>query len=270
MTLKIEDLEKFHHDGFFIQHDVFSKQEIDALCKETEIEFSIDSPRRTLEEKSGVVRGVHGSQLSNKIFSRLPRLPRILNSAEKILNDKVYVHQFKINAKRAFVGEQWEWHQDYLFWHKEDGMPYPKAVTCTIFLDDVHEFNGPLVFTPGGHRGKTVDALSKSDGWEKTLTAELKYSMDKQTIKRWVENHGLIAPKGKKGSVLWFDSNVPHASTPNISPSDRVIVLIAYNSVRNAVLPIEKPRPEWLTNRNFTPLTATLVDTILPASIEHA
>jgi ectoine hydroxylase len=35
----------------------------------------------------------------------------------------VYIYQFKINVKAAFGGDVWQWHQDYIFWRNEDGMP---------------------------------------------------------------------------------------------------------------------------------------------------
>ena len=33
------------------------------------------------------------------------------------------MHQFKLNAKAAFEGEVWQWHQDYGTWARDDGMP---------------------------------------------------------------------------------------------------------------------------------------------------
>ena len=75
-----------------------------------------------------------------------------MEAAQRILQDEVYVHQFKVNAKLAFRGEVWEWHQDYIFWRNEDGMPTDNVVTLALFLDEVNEFNGPLLFVPGSHK----------------------------------------------------------------------------------------------------------------------
>jgi ectoine hydroxylase len=70
-----------------------------------------------------------------------------------------------------------------------------------------------------------------------------------------VARYGLAAPKGRKGSVLWFDSNIPHGSPPNMSPFDRGLVLISYNAASNA-LPCPSGRPEWLAARDMSPLKA--------------
>ena len=62
------------------------------------------------------------------------------------------MHQFKINGKMAFEGDVWQWHQDYGTWKNDDLMPTERAMNVAIFLDDVNEFNGPLMFIPGSHK----------------------------------------------------------------------------------------------------------------------
>ena len=62
------------------------------------------------------------------------------------------MHQFKINGKMAFEGDVWQWHQDYGTWFNDDLMPTSRAMNVAIFLDDVTEFNGPLLFIPGSHK----------------------------------------------------------------------------------------------------------------------
>ena len=40
-------------------------------------------------------------------------------------------------------------------WYLEndDDMPEARAMNIAIFLDEVNEFNGPLMFIPGSHAG---------------------------------------------------------------------------------------------------------------------
>ena len=47
------------------------------------------------------------------------------------------MHQFKVNAKAAFDGDVWQWHQDYGTWKRDDEMPEPRAMNIAVFLDDV-------------------------------------------------------------------------------------------------------------------------------------
>ena len=58
------------------------------------------------------------------------------------------MHQFKINAKAAFEGDVWQWHQDYGTWARDDGMPEPRAMNIAVFLDEVMPINGPLMLIP--------------------------------------------------------------------------------------------------------------------------
>jgi len=195
------------------------------------------------------------------VFRRLASHPRLVKPAMQILGTQVYIYQFKINAKVAFFGDVWEWHQDYIFWQREDGVPQPRLVTISVFLDEVHEFNGPLLFIPGSHRegvlapprvGGVPEGYENSPDWIANLTADLKYSIGKETLSRLIDNAGIVAPKGPAGSVLFFHPNLVHGSAPNMSPSDRKIALVTYNSVGN--IPHELRRPDFLVSRDFTPV----------------
>jgi ectoine hydroxylase len=212
---------------------------------------------------------VHGSHKTNPVFANLVRSPRILTPATQLLDDDVYVHQFKVNAKAAFAGDIWAWHQDYIFWQKEDGMPTPRTINAAVFLDEVTEFNGPLVIIPTTHQIGMYDEDAKDTGldeedpdWKSHLTVALKYELKQETLAEYVNKFGMVAPKGAAGSVLFFAPSVFHGSAPNISPFDRALALVSYNSVENKLLEVEKPRPWFLAERDFTPLAALEVDDI--------
>ena len=68
------------------------------------------------------------------------------------------MHQFKINGKQAFDGDVWQWHQDYGTWLTTTRCPSERAMNVAIFLDEVNEFNGPLMFIPGSHKQGVLDA----------------------------------------------------------------------------------------------------------------
>ena len=63
-----------------------------------------------------------------------------------------------------------------------------------------------------------------------------------------------MAPKGPAGSVLFFDANLVHASPSNLSPFDRAVAFLTYNSVENVPPPVEQPRPDFLVDRQITPI----------------
>jgi ectoine hydroxylase len=182
-----------------------------------------------------------------------------------ILGSQAYVYQFKINAKAGFQGDVWQWHQDYVFWLKEDGLPTDRVTTAVLFLSDVTRFNAPLFLIPGSHKGGVIDvdareqplkgSQGKGPAWLSNLTADLKYALDADVITRLVQRHGMFSAEGPSGSLLFFHSNLVHGSTNNISPLDRMLVLISYNSVENLPLRVKNPRPEFLVSRKYDPIT---------------
>jgi ectoine hydroxylase-related dioxygenase (phytanoyl-CoA dioxygenase family) len=272
MHLTEAQLRSYTDNGFLFLPECFTRAEIDTVKAELPTIFAEDSLRRVLEKESNIVRSVYGSHTTNEVAYRLAHHPRIVEPAMQILDGKTYIYQFKINAKAAFGGDVWEWHQDYIFWQNEDGMPLPRVVNAVIFLDEVHEFNGPLIFIPGSHQEGVIDVRARNvlpsgyqnnPAWISNLTADLKYSLDKGALATLVERYGgMVAPKGLAGSVLFFHGNVVHGSAANISPFDRNIVLVTFNSLENIPVPTKEPRPEFLVSRDFRPVEP-LADTVL-------
>jgi ectoine hydroxylase len=267
MKLSAEQVGRYEQDGFLLIPDYFSSAEVELLRAELPALFGMESPAMVREAGTNVVRGVHGVHRTNPVFGALVRQARLVEPARQLLEDDVYVHQFKINAKLALVGEVWEWHQDFKFWHEEDGMEVPRALSCAIFLDEVDEFNGPLMLVPGSHLDGMATTLQRPDaeGWAPTLAAKLKYELTAETLTEAIGSRGIVAPKGPAGSVLLFHCNVLHGSAPNMSPRDRRIVLISYNAVSNALPEVAEPRPEFLAARDFTPLDSEVEAAMLKA-----
>lgn len=261
--------QKYERDGYLFLQEFLTSNEVDALVDELPKVFNEDGPQRVLEKDGRGVRSVYGSNANNPVFANLARDPRLVELAKGFLGSDVYVYQFKINAKLALVGDLWEWHQDYIFWQKEDGLPAPRVLSVVVFLHEVNEFNGPMFLIPGSHREGVLDVkaheelppfYANSPKWISNLTANLKYSLDRETVGRLVSKYGIVAPKGPRGSVLIFHANLAHASSPNLSPTDRTLAFISYNSVENIPHFSAQPRPEFLVSRDYRPL-APLTET---------
>jgi ectoine hydroxylase len=256
-----EELAAYTKDGYLLKPAYFSPDEVLILKSQVQPTFLEDTPRRIVES-NGLVRSVYGSHKHNDIFGKLVRHPKLLEPVTTILKNEVYVYQFKINAKAAMGGDIWEWHQDFIFWKKEDGLQNPDIINATIFLDDVTEFNGPITFIPGSHKIGMVDVESSSramvpDGapeWISNLSAQLKYSLNRKAMEDMASTYGLVAPKGPAGSLLLFDPNVFHCSGANMSPFDRAVIILTYNSIVNVPHAVECPRPDFLASRDHQPL----------------
>ena len=123
------------------------------------------------------------------------------------------MHQFKINAKAAFTGDVWQWHQDYGTWARDDGMPEPRAMNIAVFLDEVMPINGPLMLVPRSQRmaccGRPRPSTTSYPLW--TLD-------DDDGDRSWWTEGGIVAPTGKPGGVLMFHGNLVHGSAPTSRP----------------------------------------------------
>ena len=142
---------------------LFSQQEIKVLNGEVPAIYAQHRPENVREKGSDAVRTNFAAHLYNKQFAKLARHPRMVDPVMDLFGEALYMHQFKINGKMAFDGDVWQWHQDYGTWKNDDQMPEPRAMNVAIFLDEVNEFNGPLMFIPGSHKLGVLDAQTRPD-----------------------------------------------------------------------------------------------------------
>lgn len=282
MRLTKEQLNSYEQDGYLLVSDCFSPDEVESIACELPSVFRENTPRKVLE-RNGAVRSVFAPHVSNETFDRLSRIPRLLEPARQLLGDDVYIHQFKINAKVALEGDQWEWHQDFVYWHREDSMPTPRALTAVLFMQEVNEFNGPMLVIPGSHKDGMLDIIQldkfftekptpeelerREPSWASTLTADLKYKIRKDILARMALKNDIRAIKGGAGSVLFFHSLLLHASSNNLSPWDRVCVFVTYNSISNTLGDRANPRPEYIAHRDFSPLMPLSQDALMEVEV---
>ncbi|MDB9527413.1 phytanoyl-CoA dioxygenase family protein [Oscillatoria sp. CS-180] len=267
MLLTPRQIQDYEDTGMLSIPHYFSMAEIERLRSTLPRLMQSESPSRVVETDQKTVRALHGCHLESDMLQRLVTFARLIEPARLLLQGDVYCYQFKINLKAAYTGDVWPWHQDFAFWQHEDDMTHPLAVNAVLFLDDCNDFNGPLYFIPGSHNHSyahnTAGAADASAAWIANVSAKLKYTLDQKTVTRLVEQHGLVAAKGKAGTALFFHCNLVHGSVPNISPYDRRLIIITYNSVRNAPISLGKNRPSFLVNRDTTPLQPSVEETLV-------
>lgn len=261
MKLTPAQVEQFKREGYLFFPQLFSREEMSVLCAEVPKIYAEHRPE-IVREKDGVTpRTSFAAHTYNRLFAKLARHPRLIEPIEQVFGEKLYIHQFKINAKAAFDGDIWQWHQDYGTWKRDDEMPEPRAMNIALFLEEVNEFNGPLLFIPGSHQLGVVDA-----GHDTTTTSYPLWTIDSATITKLVERGGIVAPKGPPGSMLLFHSCLVHGSSSNLSPWDRTIVYLSLCAVSNHIRRFK--RPEYIAHRDFTPIECLPDDCLLRDDIQ--
>jgi ectoine hydroxylase len=251
--------------GYLFFPNCFVEEEVAVLRSEA-IAFS-RAIAAVWREKSGAPRTAFAAHTYNEAFALLGRHPRLIKPVEQVFGEKLYMHQFKINAKAKFDGDVWQWHQDYGTWARDDGMPEPRAMNISVFLDEVFTFNGPLMLIPRSHKHGVLAA-----GHDEARPYPL-WTLDAPTVTRLCAEAappggvGIVAPTGKPGSVLMFHGNLVHASPPNITPYPRKIVYLTLCAVSNHITKFT--RADWIAHRDFAPIVPVEDDALIGYARAH-
>lgn len=246
MKLTEAELKRFEEEGYLYLPSLFTPEEAAMLLDEAQAIYAQER-EEVWRESSGVARTAFAAHTYSEPYRRLGRHPRLVEPVEQLLGEQLYMHQFKINAKAAFDGEVWQWHQDYGTWARDDGMPEPRAMNIALFLEEVTPANGPLLFIPRSHSQGVFEA-----GHDLETTSYPLWTLDRATVSKLAQEGGLEAPVGPAGSVVMFHGNLVHASPPNISPFSRTIVYLSLCAVSNHIT--KHTRKEWIAHRDFTPI----------------
>ena len=271
MKLDPAQLEQFDRDGYLFFPGLFSLEETRTLTDAVPELYSRREDYNVREKGKDAVRTNFAAHLYSEPFAKLARHPRMVGPVEELLGEALYMHQFKINGKMAFEGDVWQWHQDYGTWLNDDLMPTERAMNVAIFLDDVSEYNGPLMFVRGSHKRGVIDAKH-----DLTTTSYPLRTVDNKLIAQLVERSGgsggfdadgrhvdggIVSPKGPAGSMILFHSCLVHASGSNLSPHNRVSVYLSLCAVSNHIRRFK--RPEYIAHRDFTPIVCLPDDCLL-------
>ena len=261
MKLASSQIQEYHEKGYLIIDGLFSPKEVRKLMAGIGKINNTPMPN-IIREENGDIRSVFAPQGFLAEFDWLYKQERLVTPAQQLLNDSsIYLYQYKLNNKKAFGGGIWEWHQDFPFWHIDDGVDRPVMLSVMILLQDTDHAQGPLMFIPKSQKAGIADFQYKKNitGMEvdliNSLNSDLKYTIKNERIREMVDQDGIISGIGQAGTCIFFHPNIYHGSNTNISPYDRNTAIITYNSTSN--LPAdrkEKNRPEYICSRKYDPI----------------
>ncbi|MEV6409888.1 phytanoyl-CoA dioxygenase family protein [Kribbella sp. NPDC051718] len=140
---------------------------------------------------------------------------RLTSPMAELIGEQVGPFVSKLNFKRAGVGSEFAWHQDFPYWYCCAGDAAYEIATATVMLDDNTFSNGAMTLVPGSQRngparrdpadptGLLVDPLTVDPPKAVTVTAPA-------------------------GSVLIFPGLMVHRSAPNRTAFDRRSLLYCF------------------------------------------
>lgn len=133
MKLSNEQLKTYDDLGYLLLPNCFSEAEIDRMKTELPKIYAQDTPRKIIEENGNQIRTILGVHNKSEIFRYCSHHACIVEPIMQILGSKVYIHQSQINPKVAWQNDVWIWHQDYVFFEREDGIPTPQLVIADLY-----------------------------------------------------------------------------------------------------------------------------------------
>src|SRR5262249_13618121 len=114
------EIARFHADGFLIRKKFFTVDEITPLIDACHADPDVDGAVSALSDSRGQPQEVATwTRLGNDLCGVFPRVARMVEAAESLLNLPVYHWHSKLSMKRPGSSGSWDWHQDFGYWYGE-------------------------------------------------------------------------------------------------------------------------------------------------------
>lgn len=254
-----ELVDEYWRKGYITVKSLLNQKEIEVLNQATVDVLQMDGPQ-VMRERNGAPHVIYGMHLLDKRLAALAKHPKLVGIAEELLGKSIYVHQSRVNAKQT-GGAIVNWHQDFGTYHRVDGVPRPEGIMIAVFLNDVNDYNAPLMAVPGSHvEGVVAEASTLTDAEDRDRTSKYRYDITMEKMSELIDKHGLEHITGPAGSIVFMNMQVVHGSTVNITPLKRIILYLNVCTTDN--LGTTFARPEYLAARDFTPINPLAEDCI--------
>ena len=214
-------VETYRRDGFIVVEGLVSPDRLSAL---RQIIAELVAGAAVVDAHTAVydlepghtradpkVRRVKAPHKVHPSFDALVRSPAVMEVLRRLIGHDLRLHGSKLNLKSARYGSPVEWHQDWAFYpHTNDDI-----LAIGVMLDDMDLENGPLLVTPGSHRGPVWNHHG-DDG-------RFAGMVDPVDIGPQIER--AVALTGRAGSMSFHHVRALHGSALNTSNRSRNLLL---------------------------------------------
>lgn len=170
------------------------------------------------EEKSKLV-AMHDLQLYSEPWCRAITDSNLTRAMSDLLGPNVELHHSTLHVKPPETGHPFPMHQDWAFYHHEDG----RYVDVLIHLSDTSDENGEIRFLDGSHKLGPLEHITETT--EGPCTPHL------PTHQYRLED--TIAVPARRGDVVCFNIHTIHGSYINRTTEARQIVRVGYRDPLN-------------------------------------
>lgn len=218
--LSLSAIDQYNSHGYCVSHQFLSETEVSRLVDEIESLSAgatlaqHDSSRLEMEPKQppdgNKVRRIYEPCTHYQTFREFSESPGLVNSIVQLVGPDVLYFSSKVNVKPPEIGSIVEWHQDMAY----GPVTNRSMVAVLIYLDDADASNGCLQVIPGTFR---MLNHSHNGYFQGKITEPLDTSR-------------AVLIEAQRGTAIFFNGLVPHASRPNTSPRPRRTLILGYRA----------------------------------------
>jgi phytanoyl-CoA hydroxylase len=233
-----DHVKKFREEGFFILHNLFSAEEIDALTEHIDRFAASHEEQLRTQGGSGISRPneisftAHLASHDPTIMAFTTR-NEFIELTSTLLKDDISLYWDQAVYKKPETPREFPWHQDNGYFVTDPA----EYVTCWLALDDATVENGCIWVIPRSHHQGLVEHKDTSIG--------------KQCY--FGEDPGIPVPL-RKGSMAVFSSLLFHRSGPNVSNTVRKGYIIQYCVAHTKSAATGEPLNRLVIARNGKPV----------------
>jgi phytanoyl-CoA hydroxylase len=227
-----EQVDFYREHGYLRMRGVFTTDETDELQQELErliqewafTDKGWTGPWRRVymdaetEEKSKLV-AMHDLQLYSEAWCRALTNSNLTIAMSDLLGPNVELHHSTLHVKPPETGHPFPMHQDWAFYHHEDG----RYIDALIHLSDTSHENGEIRFLDGSHKGGALPHIEETP--EGPCTPHLPTDQYKL--------EDTVPVPAKRGDVVCFNIHTIHGSYINQTTEPRLIVRVGYRDPLN-------------------------------------
>jgi phytanoyl-CoA hydroxylase len=211
-TLAQTMVANYHRDGFVVEDEVFSSDEIAALRQ------AVDN--RALDHVDRVgSRTLHHLALTteHQLFRDLACDERIHQRLSALIGPNIVLQHSKLAAKPTRIGAgPFLWHQDFAYYPHTN----TDLLSVMVMLDDATLDNGCMEIVPGSHRLGLLDHADE-DGF---------FSGGCQCKELWEAPGATVAITPRAGGISIHHTLTLHGSGPNRSGRPRRGLVFSYRA----------------------------------------
>jgi len=217
--LSNNQVEEYRSQGYCVVPNLLSEESDHLLAEIESISAGStlvhhDTTRLEMEPSQAAdgtkVRRIYDPCTHYDAFRDLACGDKLVDCVAQIVGPDVLFFSSKVNIKPPEIGSVVEWHQDMAY----GPLTNRSVVAVLIYLDDADVGNGCLQVIPGQHRmldhslngifqGRITEALDTSKA---------------------------VPIEGGRGTTIFFDGLVPHASSTNQSTRSRRTLILGYRA----------------------------------------